>query len=67
MQHITKKATTTAIEIVGWADGVKALEYTSGDRAKSAAVYQDLLVLSKNADPHIPIPKQAKAEYAELR
>ena len=35
----------------------------SGDRAKSAAVYNDLLTLWKNADPDIPVVEQAKAEY----
>jgi hypothetical protein len=39
----------------------------SGDRAKSAAVYQDLLGLWKNADPDIPVLKQAKADYARLQ
>jgi eukaryotic-like serine/threonine-protein kinase len=36
----------------------------SGDRAKSAAVYNDLLTLWKNADPDIPVVEQAKAESA---
>ena len=39
----------------------------SGDRAKSAAVYKDLLTLWKDADPEIPIVKQAKAEYSRLQ
>jgi tetratricopeptide (TPR) repeat protein len=39
----------------------------SGDRATSAAVYKDLLALWKDADPDIPVPKQAKAEYASLQ
>ena len=39
----------------------------SGDRAKSASVYTDLLTVWKDADPDIPILKQAKAEYARLR
>ncbi|MGH9828914.1 MAG: hypothetical protein ACREDR_37315, partial [Blastocatellia bacterium] len=39
----------------------------SGDRAKSAAVYKDLLALWKDADPDIPVFKQAKAEYAKLQ
>jgi eukaryotic-like serine/threonine-protein kinase len=39
----------------------------SGDRAKSAAAYKDLLALWKDADPDIPILKQAKAEYAKLQ
>jgi hypothetical protein len=29
--------------------------------------YQDFLTLRKDADPDIPIYKQAKAEYAELK
>jgi tetratricopeptide (TPR) repeat protein len=39
----------------------------SGDRAKSASIYTDLLTVWKDADPDIPILKQAKAEYARLR
>jgi eukaryotic-like serine/threonine-protein kinase len=38
----------------------------SGDRAKSAAAYKDLLTLWKDADPNIPIVQQAKAESAKL-
>jgi eukaryotic-like serine/threonine-protein kinase len=38
----------------------------SGDTAKSRAAYQDFLALWKDADPDIPILKQAKAEYAKL-
>jgi eukaryotic-like serine/threonine-protein kinase len=33
-------------------------------RAKSA--YQDFITLWKDADPDVPILKQAKAEYASL-
>ncbi|HEX8813131.1 MAG TPA: protein kinase, partial [Terracidiphilus sp.] len=39
----------------------------SGDRAKSAAVYKDLLALWKDADPDVPVLEQAKAEYASLQ
>jgi tetratricopeptide (TPR) repeat protein/predicted Ser/Thr protein kinase len=39
----------------------------SGDRAKSAAIYKDLLALWKDADSDIPVLKQAKAEYAKLQ
>jgi len=35
-------------------------------RAKARAAYQDFLALWKNADPDIPVLKQAKAEYAKL-
>jgi len=39
----------------------------SGDEAKAKAAYQDFLTLWKDADPDIPILKQAKAEYAKLQ
>lgn len=37
------------------------------DTARSKAAYQDFLTLWKDADPEIPILKQAKAEYAKLQ
>jgi serine/threonine protein kinase/tetratricopeptide (TPR) repeat protein len=40
---------------------------TQGDTAKAKAAYQDFLTLWKDADPDIPILKQAKAEYAKLQ
>jgi eukaryotic-like serine/threonine-protein kinase len=39
----------------------------SGDAAKAKAAYQDFLTLWKDADPNIPILKEAKAEYAKLQ
>jgi eukaryotic-like serine/threonine-protein kinase len=39
----------------------------SGDKAKAKTAYQDFLTLWKDADPDIPIFKQAKAEYAKLQ
>jgi tetratricopeptide (TPR) repeat protein len=38
-----------------------------GDKATARKSYQDFLVLWKDADPDIPIYKQAKAEYAHLQ
>jgi tetratricopeptide (TPR) repeat protein len=38
-----------------------------GDKAAARKSYQDFLTLWKNADPDIPIYKQAKAEYAHLQ
>ena len=38
-----------------------------GDTARANAAYTDFLTLWKDADPDIPILKQAKAEYAKLR
>jgi eukaryotic-like serine/threonine-protein kinase len=39
----------------------------SGDTAKAKGAYQDFFTLWKDADPDIPILKQAKAEYAKLQ
>jgi len=38
----------------------------SGDRVRARIAYQDFLTLWKDADPDIPILRQAKAEYAKL-
>jgi serine/threonine protein kinase/TolA-binding protein len=38
----------------------------SGNKTKARTAYQDLLTLWKDADPDLPILKQAKAEYAAL-
>ena len=36
-------------------------------RTRSLAAYKDFLTLWKDADPGIPVLKEAKAEYAKLR
>jgi hypothetical protein len=38
-----------------------------GNTPKALAAYKDFLTLWKDADPDIPILKQAKAEYAKLQ
>jgi tetratricopeptide (TPR) repeat protein len=38
----------------------------SGDTAKAKTAYRDFLNLWKDADPDVPILKEAKAEYAKL-
>jgi eukaryotic-like serine/threonine-protein kinase len=38
-----------------------------GDTTKAKTAYKDFLTLWKDADPDIPILKQAKAEYAKLQ
>ncbi len=38
-----------------------------GEKAKARLAYQDFLAEWKNADPDIPILKEAKAEYAKLK
>jgi eukaryotic-like serine/threonine-protein kinase len=45
-----------------------ARAYTlSGDTAKAKIAYQDFFVLWKDADPDIPILKEAEREYAKLQ
>jgi serine/threonine protein kinase len=39
---------------------------TAGDTSKARSAYQDFFAIWKDADPDIPILKQAKAEYAKL-
>ncbi len=38
-----------------------------GDTTKARAAYQDFLTLWKDADPDVPVLKEAKAEYARLK
>jgi eukaryotic-like serine/threonine-protein kinase len=38
-----------------------------GDEASARKWYEDFLNLWKDADPDLPIYRQAKAEYAKLR
>jgi eukaryotic-like serine/threonine-protein kinase len=39
----------------------------AGDKTKAKAAYQDFLTLWKDADPEIPVLKQAKTEFANLQ
>jgi DNA-binding SARP family transcriptional activator len=39
----------------------------SGDNAKAKNAYKDFFTLWKDADPDIPVLKQAHAEYAKLQ
>jgi hypothetical protein len=47
--------------------GVARAYLEQGDAAKAKAAYQDFLALRKDADPDIPILKEAKARYAKLQ
>jgi hypothetical protein len=38
----------------------------SGDTVKAKSAYSDLSTLWTNADPDVPVLKQARAEYARL-
>ncbi|MFI5070105.1 MAG: protein kinase [Terriglobales bacterium] len=46
--------------------GLARASVLSGDTGKSKTAYQDFFALWKDADPDVPILKQAKAEYAKL-
>jgi hypothetical protein len=39
----------------------------SGDQNKAKAAYQDFFTLWKDADPDLPVLRQAKAEYVKLQ
>jgi hypothetical protein len=47
--------------------GLARAHALSGDTAKARTAYQGFLALWKDADPDIPILKEAKAEYATLQ
>jgi eukaryotic-like serine/threonine-protein kinase len=47
--------------------GLGRAHVLQGDTAKARPAYQEFLALWKDADPDIPILKQAKAEYAMLQ
>jgi predicted Zn-dependent protease len=47
--------------------GLARAQAVQGDAAKARSAYQDFFALWKDADPDIPILKEAKAEYAKLQ
>jgi DNA-binding winged helix-turn-helix (wHTH) protein/tetratricopeptide (TPR) repeat protein len=47
--------------------GLARAHALKGDRATAKAAYQDFLTLWKDADPDIPILKQANVEFAKLQ
>jgi eukaryotic-like serine/threonine-protein kinase len=47
--------------------GLARAQAMQGDKVKARAAYQDFLTLWRDADPDIPVLKQAKAEYAKLQ
>jgi len=47
--------------------GLGRAEVMAGDTAKAKAAYQDFFALWKDADPDLPILKEAKAEYEKLQ
>ena len=47
--------------------GLANAYFRQGDVANARSAYNDFLALWKDADPDIPILKEAKAEYAKLQ
>lgn len=47
--------------------GLARADALAGDTAKARSAYQDFFALWKDADPDIPILKEAKAEYGKLQ
>jgi tetratricopeptide (TPR) repeat protein len=47
--------------------GLARAYVVQGDTAKAKTAYKDFLTLWKDADPDIPVLKEAKAEYAKLQ
>jgi predicted Zn-dependent protease len=47
--------------------GLARARALAGDNAKALTAYQDFFALWKDAEPDIPVLKQAKAEYAKLQ
>jgi hypothetical protein len=51
-----------------WLPAIQAqLADADAARVRALAAYKDFLTLWKDADPDIPILKEAKAEYAKLQ
>ena len=67
-QKILSRPSVVSNEIIGALAhlGIARAYSLSGDQSKARAAYQDFLALWKDADPDIPILKQAKSEYASL-
>ncbi|MFI5059465.1 MAG: protein kinase [Candidatus Acidiferrales bacterium] len=68
-QKILNRPSVVSNEIIGALAhlGLARAYALSGDSSKARVAYQDFLALWKDADPDIPILKQAKAEYSQLK
>ena len=47
--------------------GLGRASVLQGDKGKARTAYQDFFAETKDADPDVPILKQAKAEYTKLQ
>ena len=53
--------------VTGSGRGIGRAYAMAGETAKAKVAYEEFFTIWKNADPDIPILKQAKAEYAKLQ
>jgi cytochrome c-type biogenesis protein CcmH/NrfG len=53
--------------IARWRLGLARAYVLQGDQPKARAAYEEFLKLWKEADPDVPVLRQAKAEYAKFR
>jgi hypothetical protein len=52
---------------IQWAERIMPkIDDRSGDTARAKSAYQDFFALWKDANPDIPVLKEAKAEYEKL-
>lgn len=67
-QKILNRPSVVSNEIIGALAhlGLARAYALSGDTSRARTAYQDFLALWKDADPDVPILKQAKTEYAAL-
>jgi tetratricopeptide (TPR) repeat protein len=68
-QKILSRRTTDPLNVIHPLSqaGLARARVLAGDTVGARTAYQDFLALWKDADPNIPILKQAKAEYAKLK
>ena len=65
---LDRKSSLPADPFVAYAQlGIARAYALQGDKARSRTAYQDLLGAWKNADPDLPLLKQAQSEYSRLQ
>ena len=65
-QRILDHRSITLVDPIDALARLQLARALSGDTMKTKRAYDDLLTLWKNADPDIPVLKEARAEYARL-
>jgi hypothetical protein len=67
-QKIVNNKGTVGVDVIGALAllGLGRAHEMAWEKDKAKTSYQDFLAVWKDADPDVPILKQAKAEYAKL-